>query len=274
MLEKVRQISIPNLSLVVLIGPSGSGKSTFAAQALPAHRDSLVRRLPGDGGRRRERPGRHQGRLRGTPLHRRQAAGPGPADGHRRHQRPARGPQAHWSSSPASTTACRWRSCSTFLRRSARSGIGSSRPGLRPPRRPQPEVATSAVAPRASQGGLPARLRAWRPRGSRGGDRRAGAPLERQARRTRPVRHHRRRPRLLRRARGAARAARLRGRGAAGPGGTVLGTAGLSTPTRRAARRSSSATWWTAAPASSTRCGWCGTWSATARPSASPATTT
>ena len=30
MLEKVRQINIPKLSLVVLIGPSGSGKSTFA----------------------------------------------------------------------------------------------------------------------------------------------------------------------------------------------------------------------------------------------------
>ena len=70
----------------------------------------------------------------------------------------------------------------------------------------------------------------------------------------------------------AARAARVRARlawrrrsrsGATGP-----------TPTPRAARRSSSATSWTVAPASSTRCGWCGTWSAAARPSASPATTT
>ena len=52
-----------------------------------------------------------------------------------------------------------------------------------------------------------------------------------------------------------------------------LGQSGLSS-IPRAARRSSSATWWTVARASSTRCGWCGTWSLTARPCASPATTT
>ena len=68
------------------------------------------------------------------------------------------------------------------------------------------------------------------------------------------------------------RAARLRGR----PGwrATIRSGATGPTPTPRAARRSSSATWWTVARASSTRCGWCGTWSAPARPSASPATTT
>ena len=64
------------------------------------------------------------------------------------------------------------------------------------------------------QGGLPARLRAGDARGGRGGGRRAGAALERQAGRARAVRHHRRCPRLLRRAGGAARS----GSGYARPG--------------------------------------------------------
>ena len=47
-----------------------------------------------------------------------------------------------------------------------------------------------------------------------------------------------------------------------------------STPIPKDAGRSSSATSWTVAPASSTRCGWCGTWSRAARRCASLATTT
>ena len=45
----------------------------------------------------------------------------------------------------------------------------ASRPGLRPARRPQPEVATAAVAAGLQRGGLPARLRAGDARGGRGG---------------------------------------------------------------------------------------------------------
>ena len=81
--------------------PQRVGQEHVRAQAFPADRGPLVRRLPGDGQRRRERPGRHEGRLRGAPLRRRQAAGAGEADGRRRHQRPARGPQAAGGAGPA-----------------------------------------------------------------------------------------------------------------------------------------------------------------------------
>ncbi len=79
-----------------------------------------------------------------------------------------------------------------------------------PPKR-LPLCATPSVAPWAAEGGFPARLRDGQPRGGGGGDRRAGAPLERPDVRARPLRHHRRCSRLLRRARGAARRARVRG---------------------------------------------------------------
>ena len=68
-------------------------------------------------------------------------------------------------------------------------------------------------------------------RGSRGGDRRAGAALERQAGRARPVRYRRRCPRLLRRTRAAAPASRLR---EASPGlrRSPLGESGVRPPRR------------------------------------------
>ena len=91
--------------------PQRIGQEHLRATALLADRDPLVRRLPGDGQRRREQSGRHEGRLRGAALHRRQAAGAGAADGHRRHERAARGPQAARRSWPGSTTACRSPSC-------------------------------------------------------------------------------------------------------------------------------------------------------------------
>ena len=147
----------------------------------------------------------------------------------------------------------------------ARAGLPGAeprpaRPGLRPARRPQPGVATAAVAAGAPQGGVPARLRPGDPRGGRGGDRRAGAAVERPARtstaRSTSSATFTAAATSWRRCSGGwatreavARTATSRP-GATGP-----------TPTPRAARRSSSATWWTVARASSTRCGWCGTWS-------------
>ncbi len=86
------QIKIPELSLVVLIGISGSGKSTFAARHFRPTEVISSDFCRGAGQRRRERPGRHGGRLRGAELHRGQAARRRAADGHRRDQRPGRGP--------------------------------------------------------------------------------------------------------------------------------------------------------------------------------------
>ena len=87
-------LTLPELSLVVLIGASGSGKSTFRARTFQADRGAVVGRLPRAGVRRRERPGGDRRRLRGAPLHRRQAAGGRAADGRGCHERPAGGAQA------------------------------------------------------------------------------------------------------------------------------------------------------------------------------------
>ena len=172
-------ITIPKLVPRRPDRPQRLGQEHVRPQALQGHRDPLLRRLPGDGLGRRERPGGHQGRLRGAPVRRRQAARPGAADGHRRHQRPARGPQAAGRVGPAVPLPA-----GGGRPRHARAGLpgaepGPARPGLRPARRPQPVLATAAVAPGAPQGGLPARLRDGDARGGRGGDRRAGAALER-----------------------------------------------------------------------------------------------
>ena len=174
------KITIPKLSPRRPDRPQRVGQEHVRPQALPADRGPLVGLLPGDGQRRRERPGGHERCLRGAALHRRQAAGPGAADGRRRHQRPARGPQAAGRAGPASTTACRWPSCSTCPSGSARSGTATG---------PTATSARTSSATSASQlrrslrglerGGLPPRLRAGDARGGRGGDRRAGAALER-----------------------------------------------------------------------------------------------
>ena len=105
------KISIPKLSLVVLIGPSGSGKSTFARKHFSADRSSVVGRLPWHGQRRREQSGGHERRLRGAALHRRQAAGPWAADGRSMPRTCSPSPASRSSSLPASTTAFRSPSC-------------------------------------------------------------------------------------------------------------------------------------------------------------------
>ena len=81
--------------------PLRLGQDHVRPHALQADRGALVRLLPRPGVGRRERPGRHERRLRGAPLHRRQAAGARAADGHRRHQRAARGAQAAGRAGPA-----------------------------------------------------------------------------------------------------------------------------------------------------------------------------
>ncbi len=173
-------LKIPKLSLVVLIGPSGSGKSTFARRHFRPTEVLSSDACRGMVSRRRERPGRHEGRLRGAPLHRRQAAGPGAADGHRRHQRPARGPQAAGRAGPAVPLPA-----GGDRARPARAGL----PGAEPATGPTGTSARTSSATRSSQ--LRRSLRGLRkegfrhvfvlddPRGGRGGDRRAGAALER-----------------------------------------------------------------------------------------------
>ena len=91
---KFLKISIPNLSLVVLIGPSGSGKSTFARKHfLPTEvlSSDACRGMVSDDENNQAVTNEAFALLH---LHRRPAPGPGTADGHRRHQRAARIPQA------------------------------------------------------------------------------------------------------------------------------------------------------------------------------------
>ena len=93
---KVRpmNITIPELSLVVLIGASGSGKSTFARQHFKPTEMLSSDFCRGLVSRRRERPGGDQRRLRRAALHRRQAAGGREAGRGGRHQRAAGSAQA------------------------------------------------------------------------------------------------------------------------------------------------------------------------------------
>ena len=147
------EITIPKLSLVVLIGPSGSGKSTFARKHFLPTEVLSSDCLPGAGLRRRERPDGDQRRLRGAALHRRQAAGRGPPDGRRRHQRPARGPQAAGRSWPGSTTACRWPSCFNLPeKRLPGAEPRPGRPRLRAARHPAADVAAAPVPARPRSG--------------------------------------------------------------------------------------------------------------------------
>ena len=182
-----------------------------------------------------------------------QAAGRRAADGDRRHQRPARGPQAAGRAGPRSITACRSPSSSTCPSSSARSGTasGPTATSARTSSATRRRSCAASLRGLAARG-LPPRLRARHRR------RRSRRPtIERvplwndRTRRARPVRHHRRRPRLLRRARAAARRARLRGDRAARR--RVPGRRARLRPPGRAARRSSSATSSTAGRGSSTR---------------------
>ena len=204
-------ISIPKLSLVVLIGPSGSGKSTFARKHFLPDRGPVVGRLPGDGQRRREQSGRHERSVRGPALHRRPAAGPGPADGHRRHQRAARGPQAARRAGPQVPLPAR---------RHRAEPPRAALPG------PQPLSRRNATSARTSSASS-SRNCAGRSGASAGKGFRhvfvlespeevEAATVERvplwndKRQRTRPLRHHRRRSRLLRRTGSPAPATRLR----------------------------------------------------------------
>ena len=246
--------TIPDLSLVVLIGASGSGKSTFARRHfLPTEMISSDA-CRGLVSRRRERPGRHERRLRGAALHRRQAPGRRPADRGRRHQRAAGGAPAAGGAGPRSTTACRWPSSSTCP-----SGVcqernrGPAGPRLRPARGPPADRASCAArcagceregfrhvfilrSPEEVDGGDVERQPLWNNRKDEHGPfdiigdvHGCSDELEE----------------LLARS-----ATRRRAR-------QSLGGTRRSTRIPRGARRSSSATWWTAARASWTRCAWC-----------------
>ena len=140
--------------------PQRVGQEHVRPQALPADGGAVVGRLPGDGQRRREQPGRHRRGVRRAPLHRRQAAGARAADRGRCHQRPARGPQAAGRAGPQVPLPAGRHRARICPRSSARSGTAPGRPRVRPARHPQPAVATAAVAARAAAGGLPPRLRA------------------------------------------------------------------------------------------------------------------
>ena len=86
------ELSIPELSLVVLVGVTGSGKSTFArAHFTPTEviSSDFCRGLVADDENDQSAT---TGRVRGAAVHRGQAPGRRPADRGRRDQRAARGP--------------------------------------------------------------------------------------------------------------------------------------------------------------------------------------
>ena len=88
------KISIPKLSLVVLIGPSGSGKSTFARKHfLPTEvlSSDACRGMVSDDENNQAVTNEA---FAAPALHRRPATGSGPTDCHRCHERAARVPQA------------------------------------------------------------------------------------------------------------------------------------------------------------------------------------
>ena len=198
-------ITIPELSLVVLIGASGSGKSSFARTALQADRSAVVGLLPGAGQRRRERSGGDQGRLRRAALHRGQAAGRRAADRRGRHQRAAGGAQAAGRPGPRVPLPAGRHRPGSCRSASARTATQS-----RPDRDFGPHVVRNHVR------SLRQSLRGWSGRASGTSScctarRRSEAatvtrePLYNNKKaRTRAVRHHRRHSRLLRRTDGAA----------------------------------------------------------------------
>ena len=203
----------PSSRLVVLIGASGSGKSTFARKALHADRGALVRLLP--------RPGRPTTRTtRPRPTTRSRCCTSSPPSGSRRGRLTVvdatnvqpRGAQAAGRAGARATTCCRSRSCSTCRSSSARSATATG---------PTATSARTSSATRRAQ--LRRSLRGLQREGfrhvhvlalaggGRGGRRSSAQPLWNDRRDEHgPVRHHRRRPRLLRRAERAARRARLR----------------------------------------------------------------
>ena len=206
-------ITIPKLSLVVLIGPSGSGKSTFARRHfLPTEvlSSDACRAMVSD-----DENDQAVTKDAFEVLHfiaaKRLALGRLTVIDATNVQPEARKPLVEL----ARQYHCLPVAIVLEFARTALPGAQPStgRTELRPSRRPPPAVATAAVAPWSRKGRLPPRLRAGNARRGR-----TAAVVERvplwndKRRRTRPVRHHRRCSRLLRRAGGAAATARLRRR--------------------------------------------------------------
>ena len=203
--------------------------------SLPAHGDRQLRLLPRARGRRPQRPGRDQGRVRGAARDRVPAARPRPADGHRRHQRPEGGPRAARADRPRARPVRgrdRHRHARGDLPGAQRHASG---PRLRRARHPPPDARPAPLAAPPAEGGLP--LHARRQARRRGRDRPRAAVGQPRAR-VGPVRHRRRHPRLPRRA--AARCSRS--------------SATPRTVTRTGGARSSSATTATAGPTRRTSC--------------------
>ena len=234
------RIELPEPCLVVLIGASGSGKSTFAAaHFLPTEMISSDF-CRGARGRRPERPGRDRGRVRGAARDRGAAAARGrltvvDATNVQREARAALMQVAREHDLFA---------VAIVLDLPEEVCVGAQRVAAGPATSARTSSGASAAAASARCGTCSARasgasLVAAPPRTSQRRDR-ARADVDRPAGGDRAVRHHRRRPRVLRRAGRAARSARLRRRRA--PGG--------------AAARCSSATSWIAGRASSPCCGW------------------
>ena len=103
-------------------------------------------------------------------------------------------------------------SSSTCLSDSARSATAGGRTGLRPARDPPSDAATAPLAARARARKASATSSCCAPGGGRGGQVERQPLWNEPADRARPLRHHRRRSRLLRRTRRTAARARLRAR--------------------------------------------------------------
>ena len=158
-MSETHALTIPELSLVVLVGPSGSGKSTFARKHfLPTEvlSSDSCRGLVTDDENDQAATER---RVRGAALHRRQAARPG-----RLTVIDATNVQPE-ARKPLVELAREYHCLPVAIvldlpeRRLPGAQPGAARPRLRPARRPQPDVAAAPVAARAAARGLPPRLR-------------------------------------------------------------------------------------------------------------------
>ena len=203
-----RRITIPDLCLVVLVGVSGSGKSTFAARSTSCRPRSCRRTsaaaLVADDENDQTATDAAFDVLHSIVAKRLESGKLDVIDA-TNVQRDA--PQAARSRSPASTTCLPVAIVLDVPRRGLpRTQRTPTRPRLRPARRPQP----AQRAPPIDEAASSARASAARLRLS-GADEIDAATVEREplldrpTRRSRAVRHHRRRPRLRRRAGRAAR---------------------------------------------------------------------
>ena len=247
----VTTIKIPELCLVVLVGATGSGKSTFAARHFRPTEVVSSDFCRGLVGRRRERPVGHRGGVRGAARRSPRSGWPRAAHRGRRHQRAARGPRA------AAGRLARDHHVLpvAIVLDVPRGDLQRAQQGARPDRDFGPHVIARPAPDAAPLGARQLQREGFRHvfmlRGAAEVDAahdRARAALDRPADRTRAVRHHRRRARLPRRARGRC---------------SALGywPACETRPARRArirpgAPRCSSATWSTAARTRRGCCAW------------------